>query len=215
MQFAVPQFTEVEDRLIGSLTLKQFLVLLAAGGIILFFWSILGPSIPFFVLAVPIGLLGIGAALGRYNGRPAFTYAMPFAAFLASSRTRIFKREPNTMMVSKSEVQTEVIHAMQKDKPTESTESRLKKLAYLLDSKEKEEQEIIGGDVQQTIQSPSKQQIDLTGFVKKAKSEIQSFAQTGVKPAAKTATPAQRPSAAKPSAPQKPKKFDPSAFLEK
>ena len=38
-QFQVPQYINIEDRIIGPLTLKQFLILLATGGVIMFFYS--------------------------------------------------------------------------------------------------------------------------------------------------------------------------------
>ena len=52
MQFAVPQFTDVEDKLIGPLTLKQFLMMLATGGVLLFFWSLFGFGIIFFLFGL-------------------------------------------------------------------------------------------------------------------------------------------------------------------
>ena len=74
MQYAVPQFTDVEDKLIGPLTLKQFFVVLATGGLVLFFWTILGLSVFFFLFALPTALLGLGLAFGKFNGRPVFLY---------------------------------------------------------------------------------------------------------------------------------------------
>lgn len=145
MQFAVPQFTEVEDRLIGSLTLKQFLVLLGTGGIVLFFWSILGPTFIFFILALPVAVVGIASALGRYNGRPMFAYLVPFAAFLSSTRIMVFKREAAVMTVSKSQLKKDSKKEVSAES-LEPAESRLKKLAYLLDRKTEEEGEIITQD---------------------------------------------------------------------
>jgi hypothetical protein len=36
MQFPVPQFTDVEDKIIGPLTVKQFFILLVSAAIIFF-----------------------------------------------------------------------------------------------------------------------------------------------------------------------------------
>lgn len=153
MQFAVPQFTEVEDRLIGPLTLKQFLVLLGTGGMVLFFWSILGPSIIFFILSFPVAVVGIASAMGRYNGRPMFSYLMPLAAFLSSTRIMVFKREVADIGVSKSELKT-VKADKQTQESLEPAESRLKKLAYLLDRKTEEEGDIITKDDQDLLTGP-------------------------------------------------------------
>ena len=141
MQFAVPQFTDVEDKLIGPLTLKQFLMLLATGGLLLFFWSILGLSVFFFLFALPVLILGLALAFGRFNGRPLFAYLGSFVAFFSRPQVRIFKREEPL-----------VVMKMEQSKPAqtkravieEPAESRLKKLAYLLDQKSEEEKELIG-----------------------------------------------------------------------
>ena len=141
MQFAVPQFTEVEDKLIGPLTLKQFLVLLATGGVVLFFWSLLKLSIFFFFFAVPVGLTGLALAFGRFNGRPLFGYIGSFLSFFSRPQARIFMREEPIVVMhvesQKPKVKSKIAT------PEEPTESRLKKLAYLLDQKSQEEKELI------------------------------------------------------------------------
>jgi hypothetical protein len=78
MQFQVPQFIETEDKLIWSLTLKQFLYLAFAGGFVfmLFFYV---ETWLWFVLASFIGALGAAFAFLRINGRP-FSYFVIAAA---------------------------------------------------------------------------------------------------------------------------------------
>ncbi|HTL39371.1 MAG TPA: PrgI family protein [Methylomirabilota bacterium] len=140
MQFAVPQFTDVEDKLIGPFTLKQFLIVMASGGLILMFWSILHLSFFFFIFALPTAFLGIGLAFGKFNGRPVFLYLGSFLSFFSKPQVRVFKREEPTVvmkMTTKKPVKpTEPII-------TEGTESRLKKLAYLLDQKTEEEKALL------------------------------------------------------------------------
>jgi len=77
MRFEVPQFIEVEDKIVGPFTWKQFVYLAGGGGtaVILFF------TLPFFlfvILASPIvGLAGF-LAFHKINNRP-------FSDFLESS----------------------------------------------------------------------------------------------------------------------------------
>lgn len=140
MQYAVPQFTDVEDKLIGPLTLKQFLILFGAGLIILMFYGILGLSMFFYLFSLPVLLLGLTLAFASFNGRPINVYFFSFITFVSKPQARVFKRiEPNI-----------VIRKMEKAKPVEEkkgleepAESRLKKLAYILDQKVHEEQELI------------------------------------------------------------------------
>ena len=69
MRFEVPQFIEVEDKIIGPFTWRQFIYLAGGGGAaaILFF------TLPFFLFAligVPIMILAGFLAFHRVNNRP-------------------------------------------------------------------------------------------------------------------------------------------------
>ena len=100
MQFAIPQFTDIEDKLIGPLTLKQFLALLATGGVALMFWSLFGFGIIFFLFALPTTLTGVMVTFAKFNGRPFFLYVGPLMAYMSQPKTMIYRREgvPVTFM---------------------------------------------------------------------------------------------------------------------
>jgi hypothetical protein len=143
MQFAVPQFTDVEDRLIGPLTLKQFLIVLGFGGFIFFLWSITGGGIIFFLIAIPVAALGAYVTFKKLNGRPFFVYMLPLLSFLVSPRVMIFKREPHIIHFSSKEIKKPEVKKEVDPASLESADSRLRKLAYLLDQKTEEEKELI------------------------------------------------------------------------
>ena len=69
MEYQVPQFIEVEDKIVGPLTLKQFIYLAGAVGICVILFSYL-PIIFAVLLSLPV--IGLGAALAFYkmNGKP-------------------------------------------------------------------------------------------------------------------------------------------------
>ncbi len=140
MQFAVPQFTDVEDKLIGPLTLKQFLFLLATSGVVLFFWSILDFSFFFFIFALPTVMVGLALAFGKLNGRPIYSYLGAVLSMLTRPQIRVFRREEPNVVIHMKKNEPVVIAA-----PTnqEAPESRLKKLAYLLDQKTHEENDLM------------------------------------------------------------------------
>ncbi len=141
MQFAVPQFTDVEDKLIGPLTLRQFLILFATGGVVMFFWSLLDISFFFFIFAAPTVLLGVALAFGSLNGRPLFKYVGSTIAFFSKPQVRVFRREePIVVMKMETKKASAVIG---QSEVSEGTESRLKKLAYLLDQKTQEEKDLL------------------------------------------------------------------------
>lgn len=69
MQFQVPQFIEVEDKIVGPLTFKQFVFIAGGLGMAYVFSRIL----PLFAAApLIVGILGFAAALAfmQINGRP-------------------------------------------------------------------------------------------------------------------------------------------------
>jgi len=69
MQFQVPQFIETEDKLLWSLTLKQFLYLAAAAGALFFLFFYL-ESWLWLLIAPFIGATGAAFAFLHVNGRP-------------------------------------------------------------------------------------------------------------------------------------------------
>lgn len=87
MQFQVPQFIEVEDKIFGPLTFKQFVFVIGGLGMCYLLWRLL----PFFI-AVPLVVVvgGTAAALAfmEYNGRP-FIVAME-SAFYYYMRTKLY-----------------------------------------------------------------------------------------------------------------------------
>ena len=69
MRFEVPQFIDIEDKLFGPLTFKQFLYLAGGGGLSL----VLYLSLPLFLAAIliaPIAILSLALAFYKYNNRP-------------------------------------------------------------------------------------------------------------------------------------------------
>ena len=69
MQFQIPQFIEVEDKIFGPLTFHQFVYVAGGAGCAYVLWRIL----PFLIAAPLMGVIvGLAAALAffNYNGRP-------------------------------------------------------------------------------------------------------------------------------------------------
>ncbi|MDB5225652.1 MAG: seg [Candidatus Adlerbacteria bacterium] len=112
-QYQVPQFIEVEDKIFGPLTLRQFIYLAGGAGLSLIFFTLLP-----LILALPlVGLsVGIGTAFAFYkvNGRPlisaaehAFSYALGHKLYLWKQRdstsapeaTAVKAADPSTLIV--------------------------------------------------------------------------------------------------------------------
>lgn len=68
-QYQVPQFIEVEDKIFGPLTLKQFIYLAGGGGLCLIFFTLL-PFWLFILLSLPVVVGAAALAFYQVNGRP-------------------------------------------------------------------------------------------------------------------------------------------------
>ena len=69
MRFQVPQFIDIEDKIFGPLTLKQFIYLTGGGGVVVVSYLYL-PFILFLFVGPPIGLLAVALAFFEINKRP-------------------------------------------------------------------------------------------------------------------------------------------------
>lgn len=95
MEYQVPQFIEVEDKLVGPLTLKQFLYLAGSAGLCVVFFTYLSFFLA-FVLSLPIA--GVGAALAFYkvNGKPLIDVIEAGFNYYTSKRLMLWKYTPQT-----------------------------------------------------------------------------------------------------------------------
>lgn len=87
MQFQVPQFIEVEDKIFGPFTFKQFVYIAGGLGLSYLLWRLL----PKFVAApLLLGVMAFAVALAfmQYNGRP-FMVAIE-AAFFYMVHTKLY-----------------------------------------------------------------------------------------------------------------------------
>jgi hypothetical protein len=91
MRFEVPQFIEVEDKIIGPFTWKQFIYL--AGGIgallILYFTT---PFMIFVLLGLPLGILSGFLAFHQINNRPFSIFLESFISYMSRTKTYLWKR---------------------------------------------------------------------------------------------------------------------------
>jgi len=91
MQFQVPQFIDIEDKVIGPLTIKQFLYLLAAGVIIFIIYKILN-LFATIVLAIPIITIACALAFIKVHGQPFISILGNFSKFLRKPDIYVWKK---------------------------------------------------------------------------------------------------------------------------
>lgn len=92
MQFNVPQFLEVEDKIIGPLTLKQFGYLAGAGAILFLLFNYVKFWI-FILIAMPLMLLALAAAFLKINGRPFLSILVAFINYNLKPKLFVWRKK--------------------------------------------------------------------------------------------------------------------------
>lgn len=134
MQFQVPQNIDLEDKIVGPLTMTQFVYVLA-GGLIdyLLFQSFAKQSFALFLfLAIPITLVALAFAFLKIQEQPLTHFFVAWMTYLGKPKKRIWKRDQSfqpilTAPPKKDKPEAVVIpkHHLEK--------SELEQLAYSLD----------------------------------------------------------------------------------
>lgn len=91
MQYPIPQFVEIEDQIIGPLTLKQFFFLLGGGIFLLIAWSFVDLSL-FIFLAVIVGMIVVPLAFVKPYGRPLTNYLSAVFKFILGPKVLVWHK---------------------------------------------------------------------------------------------------------------------------
>ena len=112
MQFEVPQFIEIEDKIVGPLTWKQFVYTAGGVGLMIILYVIFQSFLVFVFLGLPIGGIAISLAFIKINSRP-FSIIMEAAIrFFTGARLYIWQRSATPEIVVKTEKEDTVPLAM-------------------------------------------------------------------------------------------------------
>ena len=91
-QFIVPQFIDVEDKIFGPITIRQFLILLVAGMLVFFAYRFGDFSIFIFTLVV-IGSLALIFAFAKINGQNFHYFLLNIIQTLRRPSRRIWYKQ--------------------------------------------------------------------------------------------------------------------------
>jgi len=91
MQFQVPQFIDIEDKVIGPLTVKQFLYILVASVIGFILFKLVNFFV-FIVLLIPIAAITIAFGFLKIHNRPFVELVKNFFGFLKKPDYYIWKK---------------------------------------------------------------------------------------------------------------------------
>ncbi|EKD76542.1 MAG: hypothetical protein ACD_43C00068G0005 [uncultured bacterium] len=112
MQYVVPQFIEVESKVIGPISVRQFIILLATAGI-MFIWYSLFSTVFFIILAAITFAIGVVFAFVKVNSQPFHQFILSVIQTLKRPALALWQREIN---------QTVVVKMARKDKKSDKAD---------------------------------------------------------------------------------------------
>lgn len=95
MRFEVPQFIDVEDKIFGPLTFKQFIYLAGGAGLAYVSYKIVLVPINFLLVLFFVGF-GLALAFYKINNRTFIEVAQAFLLYQLKGKLYIWKRAPKT-----------------------------------------------------------------------------------------------------------------------
>lgn len=104
MRFQVPQYIEVEDKIFGPLTFKQFIYLLGGAGLSYVLWELL-PSFIAILLILPVVGFSLALAFYKVNKKP-FIYIVEAAIkFVTGTKLYVWKKEQKAKKTKEEKAQ--------------------------------------------------------------------------------------------------------------
>lgn len=129
MDFQVPQFIEVEDKIFGPLTLKQFIYLAGGGGIC----AILLVTLPLFlavIIGAPVVALAVALAFYKMNNKPFIEILEAGFNYYVGKRLYLWRKEKDDAI---PDLPTKVVPEASLSAGPTLTKSKLEDLAWKLD----------------------------------------------------------------------------------
>jgi hypothetical protein len=133
MQFKVPQNIDMEDKIIGPLTLLQF-IYLVIGGVFLYS-TIKAGNVPMIIFAgIPVALLALALCFVKIQDQPFSKFVVSLLFFLTRPKTRVWSKDtaleelPTTQAAQPIKTLQTPIHKKVK-------KSELEKLSQVIDTR--------------------------------------------------------------------------------
>ena len=132
MQFKVPQFLDIEDKIFGPFTFREFAYLAGGAGMCFFFYKwlgLLGGAIPILIMA------GIVLALTFYrpNNKPLLDTLEAGFKYITQSKLYIWKRNKKKITNNQLRIANENKEAAMMGVKNRLSGSKLRDLAWSLD----------------------------------------------------------------------------------
>lgn len=140
MEYQVPQFIDVEDKIVGSLTMRQFIYIAGASGACVVFFVYL-PTLFAFLLAIPVVALAVALSFYKVNGKTFIEMLEAGFNYYSGAKLFLWKHQDHTPGIAEAQAAAAAAAATAEattvSKPHKGTpkltRDRLSELAWSLD----------------------------------------------------------------------------------
>lgn len=132
MRFQVPQFIEVEDKIFGPLTLKQFIYVAGGAGLSFAVYRLFNSLMISFLPIIVIMAISLALAFYKVNNKPFILVMEAAFKYFFSSKLYIWKKTEKERPTQKEQEAKEYASIM----VPKISDSKLKDLTWSLDIKE-------------------------------------------------------------------------------
>lgn len=132
-QFVVPQFIDVEDKIIGPITVRQFIILII-GGLFVFIEYKLSDMTMFLAVGIPTILVFGVVAFLRVNSMPFHYFFLNFVTTLKEPKIRVWSRETKFIFQKTPQTQKEAKSAAPLVRKEIVLNSKLTELSLIVDT---------------------------------------------------------------------------------
>lgn len=130
-KFVVPQFIDVESKIFGPITTRQFVIIV--GGLLFGFIAYKLSDLTLFILeAIIIGIVIVAFAFVKVNAAPFHIFLLNYIKTVKSAKIRIWKRQPYVKTVAKGDGQKQVTIKVETKRRLSGT--RLSELSLIIDT---------------------------------------------------------------------------------
>jgi len=96
MQYSVPQFVDVENKIVGPITVRQFIMIAIGLGLIFLFYRYADTSL--FILATILIVVFVGVVgFIKINGRPFHYFLLNLFQSAKDPHKRVWKKDPSKL----------------------------------------------------------------------------------------------------------------------
>ena len=116
-KFQIPQFIEVENKIVGPLTLRQFLYLAGAGTFSFIFYFVLEIWLWLLITAI-MGAIAVSLAFIKYNGQPLPRIAWMAFGFFWRPKFYLWQREAKFISIPEVEAKRKTLQQFVSEMPS-------------------------------------------------------------------------------------------------